>query len=771
MPAYKKMKIGILIDGVNSEYHKKFLSGIIDFFNGFPVDLFCFPAGRLKTTDILEREKNILFEFASERNMDGLIVLTDPLQSIVGKEKFYRFLNRYGEIPIISISVRLGDHYSVLIDNKSGMESLLDHLTTKHNFKRIALVTGPQGYIGSKEDVNNYIGYFKLHNLSLDRALILSDSSIGISGRSAVKTLIDKRHASFDCIIAGNDEMVLGVIEELSSRGIQVPGDSYVTGFGDIASGGRLSLTMVRQPVYEQGRKASEILYSALTGKNPEKICILPAPLIVRETCGCRLKRLMNIAVWKGGLSIQAEDFEENFTIAREKVINDIISGWPVEKYFELKTEFFPWLESLCLYLVDAFRTSNVNKITDTWGRLIFHSFSRKMDLAFLNEIISGFRRNALRCHLEADKIIFLEDIFHKMRIMAEDMDNKETIYRETLSLFEFGRFSSVSASLAEATNMKDLIDDFYDILGKVEIKTYFFSLYKNPSKPLGFSMLIFALDNKRRHVLPETGLKYKTKDLLPDKVYPNKRQNLFIVQLLHQKNERIGFVIMDMGDYIDKVTIYDELNLKVSSTVRLIMLIDKILKQAHSLEEEVRERKRAEKKLKSAMTKLEKYNEILHDLSLKDDLTGLYNRRGFNTLGGQHLNYARRNNKSFVLFYFDMDGLKKINDSYGHKEGDYAIKKTAQLLQKSFRSIDIIARIGGDEFTVLAIDCGLAIAEKLKKRVKVLFENFNALSKKGYRLSISSGIIHMDGTSTLEFGELMALADKKLYEEKNNAD
>lgn len=264
--------------------------------------------------------------------------------------------------------------------------------------------------------------------------------------------------------------------------------------------------------------------------------------------------------------------------------------------------------------------------------------------------------------------------------------------------------------------------------------------------------------------------LDFKTKSLIPGRLYPSEGSNSLIVQALHQRNENIGYIILDLGDYIRRVTIYDELNLRISSTIRLIMLIDKITSQADSLVEEITERKKAEKKLKNAMSKLEKYNEILHYLSLKDDLTGLYNRRGFLTLGEQQLNYSMRNGKSFVLFYFDMDGLKRINDKYGHKEGDYAIKKTAQLLQKSFRGIDIIARIGGDEFTVLALDCDMEEAEKLKKRVRILFQNYNSAANKEYRLSISVGIIPVEGSSRLGFNELMALADMNLYVDKHNS-
>ncbi len=765
MPVKNKYRIGIFIDWVYSEYHQKILSGIMDYFDGLPADIFCFPTGRYKSKDNWERKKNILFEYVDESNTDGLIVLTDPLQCDVGKSKFLRFLKRYGKIPIVSISVQLDEHYSVLIDNKSGMEAILDHLIIKHHFERIAFITGPEGYHESEERLETFLNYFKTHNLPVDSNLIIQGGFTGLSGRQAVKTLLDEKKVSFDCIMAGNDEMAIGAIEELTSRGLQVPGDLYVTGFDDINASGRASLTTVRQPIYELGRKSSEILYGVLTGKKPERLHKLPTTLVIRETCGCRLQRLLNTAVWKKGLTEPAEDFEENFTLAREKIINEIISGWPVEKYFELKSELFPWLDTLCSELVEAYRTNEVKKIIDAWGRIIFQSYSKNMDLIFLNEIVSGFRRIILRCRLDYTKIIFFEDIFHRMRIMAEEVDHKELVYRETLSILEFGRFSSVSATLSDSTDLEGLIPLIYNVLNRLEMKTCFLSLFRDPEKPLESSRLILALSDKKRPDLSNIKPDFKTKDLLPNKIYPHDGQNRFIVQAL---NENIGTVILDLKDYIGNVTIYDELDLKVSSTIRLIMLIDKISRQALSLGEEIKERKKAEKKVKTAMSKLEKYNEILHDLSLKDDLTGLYNRRGFLTLGGQQLNYSRRFNKCFVLFYFDMDGLKKINDTYGHEEGDFAIKKTALLLQKSFRSIDIIARIGGDEFTVFAADCCTEEAEKLKKRVKILFQNFNNLSGKGYRLSISAGIVPVDGSSRLKFNELMALADRKLYEDKH---
>lgn len=168
---------------------------------------------------------------------------------------------------------------------------------------------------------------------------------------------------------------------------------------------------------------------------------------------------------------------------------------------------------------------------------------------------------------------------------------------------------------------------------------------------------------------------------------------------------------------------------------------------------QDITERKRAENAIQA--------------LSLADELTGLYNRRGFHAFCKQHLNTLRRTNKGILVAYADLDGLKGINDSFGHKEGDRALVKTAELLKETFRSSDVLGRLGGDEFTILAAVDPLGGVEKLVSRLEQKFENFNALKILPYRLSISIGIAQLqpDGTESME--ELMAQADLAMYENK----
>jgi diguanylate cyclase (GGDEF)-like protein/PAS domain S-box-containing protein len=158
--------------------------------------------------------------------------------------------------------------------------------------------------------------------------------------------------------------------------------------------------------------------------------------------------------------------------------------------------------------------------------------------------------------------------------------------------------------------------------------------------------------------------------------------------------------------------------------------------------------------------------NELL-DLSLVDELTKVYNRRGFLTLSEQQLKVAHRTRKEMALFYVDLDDLKKINDSSGHEEGDAALVETAEVLKDAFRDSDIIARLGGDEFAVLAIDVAEGKAASLVRRIRERLQIRNARSGIAYPLALSLGISRYDPDKPCTLQDLLAQADRKMYQEK----
>ena len=158
---------------------------------------------------------------------------------------------------------------------------------------------------------------------------------------------------------------------------------------------------------------------------------------------------------------------------------------------------------------------------------------------------------------------------------------------------------------------------------------------------------------------------------------------------------------------------------------------------------------------------------EELRSLSLRDGLTALYNRRGLVTLAEQQLKIADRMKKEMMMIYIDLDKMKYINDTFGHQEGDRALIDTADILRNTFRGSDIIARIGGDEFAILALETGATYSEILVNRLKANVETHNDKSSRSYALSFSVGVTHYDPGAPCSIDELLSRADALMYEQK----
>lgn len=166
-------------------------------------------------------------------------------------------------------------------------------------------------------------------------------------------------------------------------------------------------------------------------------------------------------------------------------------------------------------------------------------------------------------------------------------------------------------------------------------------------------------------------------------------------------------------------------------------------------------------------ITDRKRMEEEILALSITDQLTGLHNRRGFLSLAGQQLKIAKRNKNGMLLFFADLDGLKWINDTLGHEEGDKALIEAATVFKETFRTSDIIARLGGDEYATLAIDMTDSNSEIFTVRLQSLIDTRNHQENRRYRLSISVGSSYFDPENPCSLDELMAHADQLMYEQK----
>ena len=156
-----------------------------------------------------------------------------------------------------------------------------------------------------------------------------------------------------------------------------------------------------------------------------------------------------------------------------------------------------------------------------------------------------------------------------------------------------------------------------------------------------------------------------------------------------------------------------------------------------------------------------------LRSLSLIDGLTELYNRRGFNDLGEQYLKLAGRSSRSASLMYLDIDRFKTINDTLGHHVGDRALLSLADTLRDTFRRSDIIARMSGDEFAVLAFETSEDNAETLVERLRAELTEVNETTRERFQLSVSIGLARYDSDDAVSLEDLLGQAAAAMHREK----
>jgi diguanylate cyclase (GGDEF)-like protein len=227
-------------------------------------------------------------------------------------------------------------------------------------------------------------------------------------------------------------------------------------------------------------------------------------------------------------------------------------------------------------------------------------------------------------------------------------------------------------------------------------------------------------------------------------------RARVLVTTALYHRESQLGYIIYEPGDM--SPSIYEALCVQLSKGISSALVFTEKLS--------------LEAKLGAALGELEEKNALLLTLSRTDDLTGLLNRRGFLDQGQQCIDLSLRMNRGGLVIFGDLDGLKAINDAWGHEAGDRAISAVADALKKAFRSVDAISRLSGDEFAVVAADTRADGFPALRERIDEILRDWKVASGEPYALSISLGFVEYT-ESVRDLRRLLSLADTVLYAEK----
>jgi diguanylate cyclase (GGDEF)-like protein len=279
------------------------------------------------------------------------------------------------------------------------------------------------------------------------------------------------------------------------------------------------------------------------------------------------------------------------------------------------------------------------------------------------------------------------------------------------------------------------------------------------------------AIKNQGRHGMTIGSTKVRGSSRKPaehfrSKKYPFDAALLRVNEDAEQLRRNVSGLI-EQGDAISNETIFQTLlsdaNRELSS---LLQDVRKVQDDSTLDEGQIGRMKKLMMRAVHCAAKQYMLQAELGNLALTDELTGLCNRRGFMAIAERQLKIGHRTGRGILLFFMDIDGMKQINDTFGHGEGDQVLRRTAKALKMTFRDSDVIARLGGDEFAVLAIEASDNSESAIRARLAEDLKTVSA-GETRYAINLSLGAVRINICSNASIGEWMVRADQAMYEQK----
>lgn len=795
----RRFTIGLVVDQVTSLVDQDFfqniiISGVADVARQKDMNLIVFTVGKLFSPFEWEKSRNMLMEFAKPGHVDGLIVLSTSIAGYVSKQSIGKILREYEEIPIVSIGETYETHPSVISSCYGAMRDMVDHLIEVHGKRKLAFIKGPDGGHESEIRLSAYIDSLANHGIPFDMNMVYTGNYLYGSGQEAVRHF-HRMGFEYDALVASNDNMALGAISELKRIHKILPPDLSIVGFDDAVFARPLGLTTVRQNFREQARRAAEILYNLMNNRDQQELRTeLESELVIRSSCGCIPDVITNTfrrsaspsPQGAGATSPEPDKLEATL---REIALREITS---VTVRMELSEEE----AAILLHLQERLADTLAHGILAGESQLFYQTLDQYLSylrdnnkpLVRLQNMLSHLRNEVLDMLPRTEQYQFAEDLFHAARVQIGDTLSKHEATQHFLSSLQTAQLELFSEELFSGLHYQEQMKRTEELLAKYGIRYGYVTMFENPDNPLDQSRLILEVHDGN-WVERGEGVLFPTRELLPAEVkdkLKDKRLDL-VVQVLFHGDSRLGYSVFSFDDKVTRY--YDVINNRLSIALKNAKHIMAQQNYSQNLElqvaertkeltetnsrllKEIEKRQEAEDKLRKALEDLAQLNEELRAISIRDELTGLYNRRGFMEQGMAAARSFRERGQAYLVMFADMDNLKGINDLHGHVEGDIAITKGANLLRAALPSSSILSRLGGDEFTAVIPLTGDPQNGPLliQERIFAKFAEYNRTSNKNYELSISLGFALCSPQCETEFEDLMKQADNRLYEQKRS--
>jgi DNA-binding LacI/PurR family transcriptional regulator len=470
--------VGLLVTDIGDTggYESAIWGGVAEGCQRQGANLICFVGGSLRfpSANGFESQRNAAYDLAAVDNVDGLVI-TGSLATYVSPEEFKAFCERYHPLPIVSVGLTQEAIPGVVVDNYGGMRSVIAHLTQVHGYRRVAFIRGPEGNEDAEQRYLAYTDVLTEYGLRPDSALVVPGNFSRSSGIEAVRLLLDELQVDFDAVVAANDNMALGALGELRRRGIRVPYDVVVAGFGDVTESRTAmpSLTTVRQPAHELGQRAVEALFTLLAGGAVPEQVIVPTRLVIRQSCGCLSQAAAQAAV--GYINKVNEPLDTVLASQREDLLfkmartvmgpsTGVIGGWVEQLLDSFQAELNDESEGAFLSALDT---------------VLREVISEGDDVGAWQGAVSALRQYVLPYLLESEDLIRAEDLWQQARVLIGEMAERAQAQVRSGRERQAQAIREIGQALITAFDMRELMDIVVRELPRVGIPRCYLSLYK----------------------------------------------------------------------------------------------------------------------------------------------------------------------------------------------------------------------------------------------------------------------------------------------------
>lgn len=771
----KHYTVGVLIGNANSPHTMKFMEGIyqcaasmnvnVVYLLGIHSSFYYRSYFGEDTRDDFDYQFNVVYDYADLTDADALIIAYGTLHIFLENQKKTDFLKKFRNKPCILMEDRdeEGKAASVITDNYHGMYALAEHLVKDHGYRQIGYLSGPKGNTDAEERLKAVRDVMQTYQVPFDESHIAyGDFSPCVEGQ--IQELF-MRMPGMDALICANDVMAYTAYQKCAQRGLTPGHDLAITGYDDWEQAENMNppLTTVVQNSYDMGWMAVIGAVELCRGGKIHNV-VVPAQVKIRESCGCsREQRSL------GGFTQEmSDDWKKAAGQYLEAFVESVL---PENAGVDLRSRTREQLRTL---LMEDFRREDTGDYLKRRLQKLLNSRIQKQ--ISMNSLIRSFDR-----YLDG----WIQKELIKDCISREAIQNlllrKRQIHETVLAYMvrsEKDRFSTFQQEswflplisrdmLCQMDSEMGLYKNALIKLQALDAKNSFLYIFEEPCvhRPgdtwkCPEKMYLAAIqEGKEVRAFEEGGRPWISAE------HPHSQETLHLTR--REEHYASSVFCLFSGEIQYGVLVTEITPEKIS----LFYLISRQIGNMLRLHQMSVEQQKLQKKLEALVGEVEEKNKVLNFISVSDPLTGCLNRRGFMEKALE-LDKEYAGQTAWILLG-DLDHLKEINDTFGHTEGDFAIRRCASVLKEIAGEKGLVGRIGGDEFCVMMVP-GKEVSgeadtlEKIRKRIQALNETFNQESRKPYYVELSIGGVQMVCGSSLALDKVLSGADEKLYEAKS---